>query len=161
MSNPTVSDKAIKRLLTDVKLFANMTSAQKAAFRARVSRYLGIVSDDNGDQYDATLTDILTAVQDKVGKSAVRKSKKLTPQDIIDEYNNDGVDVNDTRKLGAFRAKAKRLMNRLDDQTAVADIQAILDNLDQQEADIRRQSIINMAMKAGLIDSEEEDSTPE
>lgn len=158
MSNPNISNEAIKRLLVDVKIFDSMSSAQKAAFRARVSRYLGVVGDTDSDTYDATLTDILTAVQNKVGASAKRKTKKLTVDDIIEEYR-EGIDTDDPRKLGAFRAKAKRLMNRSSNPETIAKIKNLLQEIEDHVNEMRREAIINMAIKAGLI--EEDDTSTE
>jgi len=159
MKQKTVSDKAIKKLLVDLKLFVNMTSAQKAAFRARVSRYLGVIGDEANAQYDSDIADILTAVQSKVGKAAKKKSSALTVDDIVSEYN-EGLDYGDTRKLAAFRAKSARLINKLTDQYDIDTVNDILSKIENEVSDINRQRIINMAIKAGLVDDTEEGGEP-
>lgn len=154
MSIKTVSSKALNQLMSDVSKFDDMPSPKQAAFRARVSRYLSIVSDSDHEQYDPKYTEILTAVQNRVGASAVKSSQSLTVDDIEKEFS-DGLDYGDSRKLAAYRAKAKRLYNKAvaSDDTDTADrVNHILNEINDMVDQADRDSILAMAIKAGLVD---------
>lgn len=93
---------SIRKLFAEYPTFKDMDSGRKAAFRARLSRYLNEVEDEQ-------VKGALLRLQQVVGKSELKSKDKLTVEQVEREFTEEfsGYDV---KRRGAFKAKVARLL---------------------------------------------------
>ena len=147
MSN--INLDTLEKLVVESQRFDQMTNGQKASFRARVTRYLNTVS-------DPTYKAILESIQENVGKTAVKQSRRLTTDDVILEYESEWDNMNG-RERAAFKAKVTRLANQLKDSHVqqhvenhgrLMELSTTIETAEQAE---QRQRILELAQKYNLI----------
>jgi hypothetical protein len=135
---------SVRRLLVDSRRFDGMTSAEQGAFRARLTRYLNKVEDEQ-------LREILEALQERVGKAEPRGRDSLTVEDVAREFSK--FLSYDNRKRAAYKAKVTRLANKAEeegDAEAVERLQAIQAEIATLEERDGMDSLINIAEELGL-----------
>lgn len=97
---------SVQKLFERREKFDGMNPAQKAAFRATVSRYLKM-------ELDPEVKDALLALQENVGKGEVKAAAKLTVEDLESEFQKNFSGYNVAQR-GAYKAKVQRLLNEAD-----------------------------------------------
>lgn len=138
---------AVTKLVEQFPGFDELTNARKAAFRARVSRYINTATNDT-----ATLG-ILKIMQEKVGTAEPKKSA-MTVTGLLSEFKTSW----ETMKPGqraAFKAKSARLRGKLEkrlDQPGVNKINKMLSDIAELEKVAEKARLMQMAKAAGLID---------
>ena len=141
----SVSMESVRKLLEDLKKFDDMDSARQGAFRARVTRYLNKVEDEQ-------VRKILEAIQERVGSSQPRSAKKLTADDLVIEFEKSFAGY-DSRRRGAFKAKLSRLLNQAADEgdaETVSKLEAIRERIEAAETAGVKEDVLNIADELGL-----------
>lgn len=147
----SVSMDSVRRLLEDLKKFESMDSSRKGAFRARVTRYLNKV--ENPD-----VKKILEAIREKVGEAEARTTARLTVEDLEAELPKFA--GYDSKRRGAYKAKATRLLNEAKDKgdtDKVARLQVIQNRIDSLEREEAIAGVLNLAEELGLDLGDEEE----
>lgn len=150
METRKLNVSSVTRLVEQFPTFDGMTNAQKAAFRARVSRYINIANATD----DKEALGILEMIQDRVGTSAPRSKSTMTVTSLVSEYHESWDGMNPGQRA-AFKAKATRLRNKLEkrlDQPGVNKIDKMLSDIAEFESVAEKARLIAMAKAAGLID---------
>jgi len=93
---------SVLKLVEQADEFPAMDSPRQAAFRARLTRYLNEVTDEE-------VKGILLGIQGEVGTAVKKSTQKMTAETIEAEFQEFG--GMDTNKRGAFKAKVTRLLN--------------------------------------------------
>ena len=138
---------AVQKLLVDYQEFEDMDNGRKAAFRARITRYLNRVTDED-------IREVLEQLQDEVGAAAPRTTAKLTVEDCEKEFL-DSFSGYENNRRGAFKAKVSRLLRAAEkggDSQAVKRLQSLQIRVAGLEKDEAKAAIMNLASKGGLTD---------
>lgn len=140
---------SVTKLLEDLKEFDSMDGPRKGAFRARVTRYLNQVEDEK-------VRAILERIRERVGEAETRSSKKLTVEDLEEEFPN--FREYSTKRRGAYKAKVTRLQNEAKDEgdsETVARLETIQDRIASLEEAEQVAELMALAETQGLLDEEE------
>lgn len=134
--------KSVENLMNRVEKFDSLSAPRKAAFRANLTRLLNQVEDPD-------ILQVLNDLQEEVGKSETREAKKLTADDLIQEYK-EAYKGYSARQRGAFKAKLSRLLNTAEekgDGETVAKLQELQETMIETEERLRKQRILALAKK--------------
>lgn len=140
----SVKKDSVRRLLVDSRRFDKMTSAQQGAFRARLTRYLKTVEDEQ-------IRAILENLQERVGKAEPRGRDSLTVGDVAKEFSR--FQSYDSRKRAAYKAKVTRLANKAEsegDADGLARLQAIQAEIATLEESGATEDLLKIAKELGL-----------
>lgn len=95
---------SLQQLLKDLPEFEQMPPPRQAAFRARLTRYLKQVKDNE-------LRAILEGIQEKIGEPERKaKADRMTPESLESELPRYGSLTSSQR--AAYKAKVQRLLNK-------------------------------------------------
>lgn len=134
--------KATERLMNRADKFSSLTGPQQAAFRANLTRLLNRVEDPD-------ILQVLKDLQEEIGESETRETRKLTADDLLVEYNEKYRGYS-ARQRGAFKAKVSRLINTAqesgDNETADK-LTGLQETMRETEERLRKQRILALAKK--------------
>lgn len=122
---------SVLKLVEQADKFGTMQPPQQAAFRARLTRYLNEVTDEE-------VKGILLGIQNEVGTAVKKSTQKLTAETIEAEFKEAYAGY-DTQKRGAFKAKVTRLLNEAreggdqETQMRLAAVQLKADDFESKE----------------------------
>jgi hypothetical protein len=132
---------SVQKLFEDFDKFEQMESPKQAAFRARLSRFLNQIKDDE-------IKAVLMELQKQVGVAAPKTANKLTTEDCENEFPKFA--EYDTKSRAAYKAKVARLLNEAkklgdtENSNRLAAIQLKASELEKTEA---KNKILALAAK--------------
>ncbi len=94
--------QSVVKLFEDAAEFETMDSGRKASVRARLTRYLTLVEDDE-------VKGALLALRSQLGESEAKTRDKMTAEDVETEFAQ--FSTYEAKQRGAFKAKVSRLLN--------------------------------------------------
>jgi formate dehydrogenase maturation protein FdhE len=147
----SVSMISVQKLLQDLKEFESMDGNRQGAFRARLTRYLNEVEDEQ-------VRRILEQVRERVGEAEKRASQKLTAEDLEAEFPS--FTGYDSKRRGAYKAKLTRLLNEARDEgdTQSAErLAALAERIESLEEAEKIANVLDLAAALGLDLGDEEE----
>ena len=142
----TMSDlqtlKAVENLLNRADKFDKLPGPQQAAFRAQLTKLIDRVDEPE-------IKAVLVALKEEVGEAETAAAKLLTADDLIAEYREkyQGYSI---RQRGAFKAKAKRLLNKAKedgDTETVEKLTKLEETIEETALSLSKKRILAMAKK--------------
>lgn len=147
----SVSMRSVQKLLEDLKKFESMDGNRQGAFRARLTRYLREVEDEQ-------VRRILEQVRERVGEAEKRASQKLTAGDLETEFPSFA--GYDSKRRGAYKAKLTRLLNEAKDEgdsQSVERLTALAERIESLEEAEKIEDVLDLAQALGLDLGDEEE----
>ncbi len=134
--------KAVENLLNRADKFDKLPGPQQAAFRAQLTKLIERVDEPD-------IKAVLVDLKEEVGEAETAAAKLLTGDDIIAEYR-DKYQSYSIRQRGAFKAKAKRLLNKATedgDTETVEKLTKLEETIEETALSLSKKRILAMAKK--------------